>query len=310
VSSSLLFINVSTLLALNAHLCHFQLMPLSAGFVDLQGDIISACTIHERENGRKLDYSRAFPFRGYFIKFGPHSTFDPEVMTLKYLADLATKDSSAPHVPQVLHYFYQRGGMAYVVMELIQLDQVSVEVLAERAAQAVRWMRDVRAPDNLVLGPKGRGPARHVVFKDSEAPRNYRSVMALERYFNKAVEIVRRRQSKNIPDVSIADEPLVLTQSDMHRSNFGVDTAGRPVILDPGEIGWLPESLGLFTLFKTTGFARAVAEHLFTPKEAAFLRAQPNLNSMAEVKVLLGTAARPTLNLDADGNEMTGKRVH
>ncbi|KAK2467488.1 hypothetical protein APHAL10511_000343 [Amanita phalloides] len=37
------------------------------------------------------------------------------------------------------------------------------------------------------------------------------------------------------------------------------------------------------------------------------LRAQPNLNSMAEVKVLLGTAARPSLNLDADGNEKPRK---
>lgn len=46
--------------------------------------------------------------------------------------------------------------------------------------------------------------------------------------FPQAVEMVRRRQlqSKNIPDVNIADEPLVLTQSDMDRSNFGVDTAG------------------------------------------------------------------------------------
>ena len=81
--------------------------------------------------------------------------------------------------------------MAYVVMELLQLDQVSVEVLAERTAQAVRRMRNMRAPDDLTLGPKGRGPARHMVFKDSEAPQNYRSVTALERYFNK----VRLRRS-------------------------------------------------------------------------------------------------------------------
>ena len=73
----------------------------------------------------------------------------------------------------------------YVVMELIQLDQVLPEVLAERAAQAVHWMRDVRAPDDLVLGPKGGGPTHHVVFKNSEAPQNYRSVKALEHYFNK-----------------------------------------------------------------------------------------------------------------------------
>ena len=46
-------------------------------------------------------------------------------------------------------------------------------------------MRDVRVPDEVVLGPKGRGHARHKVFKSSEAPRIYHSVTALERYFNK-----------------------------------------------------------------------------------------------------------------------------
>lgn len=160
-------------------------MSSSAYFVGLQDDIISACSEHERDNGRKPDYSRAFPFQGYFIKFGPYSILDSEVMTLKYLAELAAEDSSAPCVPRVLHYFYQQGRMAYVVMDLIQLVQVSPEALAEKAAQAVRWMRDVRVPDDVVLGPKGRGLVRHEVFKSSEAPRIYHSVTALERYFNK-----------------------------------------------------------------------------------------------------------------------------
>jgi hypothetical protein len=127
-------------------------MSSSTNFADLEASIISTCTKHERDNERKPDYSRAFPFQGCLIKFGAHSTFDPEIMTLK---DHATKDSSAPRVPQVLHYFYQQGRMAYIVMELIQLDQVSPEILAEKAAQAVRWMRDVSAPGDLVLGPKG-----------------------------------------------------------------------------------------------------------------------------------------------------------
>lgn len=50
-------------------------------------------------------------------------------MTLKYLAELATEDSSAPGVPRVLYYFYQQGRMAYIVMDLIQLVQVSPEAL-------------------------------------------------------------------------------------------------------------------------------------------------------------------------------------
>jgi len=105
-----------------------------------------------------------------------------------------------------------------------------------------------------------------------------------------------RNMQHDISDVSIVNERLVLTQSDMDRSNFGVDTEGRSVILDCGEIGWLPESLELFTLFRTTGFASSVAEHLYTPEDAATLRKRPNLHAMAGVKVLLGVASRPSLS--------------
>ena len=82
----------------------------------------------------------------------------------------------------------------------------------------------------------------------------------------------------------------------MDASNFGIDAAGRPVVLDPGEIGWLPESLGLYTLFRTTAFARKVAAHLFDLDEATCLCAQPNLASIAGVRMLLGQAARPSLS--------------
>jgi hypothetical protein len=178
-------------------------------------------------------------------------------------------------------------------------------------------MRSVPAPHDVVLGPKGNGRARHVVFKDFKAPLDFISVGALERYFNKvclpdvcplpsadaqlfllsrqAVAKLRHR-FPTVADIHIAHEPLVLTQSDMDASNFGVDAAGRPVVLDSGEIGWLPESLDLYTLFRTTGFARKVAAHLFDPDEATRLCAQPNLASMAGVRTLLGQAAPPNLS--------------
>jgi len=168
-------------------------MSWSTDFADLQDDIISACSKHERENERKPDYRRAFPFQGYFVKFGPHKIFNPEVMTLKYLADLAAKDSSAPRVPRVLHYFYQPGRMGYVLMEFIQFVQVSPGILSEKAAQAVRWMHNVQVPGDVILGPKGGGRAHHKVFRDSEAPRSYSSIMALERYLN----TVRLRRSSS-----------------------------------------------------------------------------------------------------------------
>lgn len=82
----------------------------------------------------------------------------------------------------------------------------------------------------------------------------------------------------------------------MDASNFGIDAAGRPVVLDSGEIGWLPESLDLYTLLRTKAFAREVAVHLFGPDEATRLCAQPNMDSMAGVRALLGQAASPNLS--------------
>ena len=81
----------------------------------------------------------------------------------------------------------------------------------------------------------------------------------------------------------------------MNASNFGVDAPGRPVVLDFSEIGWLPESLDLYTLFRTTGFARKVVAHLFSPEEATRLCTLPNLASMSELRMFLGMAAVPNL---------------
>ena len=54
-------------------------MSLSTTFTDLEADIASVCSKHEQDSRKNPGYSRAFPFQGYFIKFGPHSTFSSEV---------------------------------------------------------------------------------------------------------------------------------------------------------------------------------------------------------------------------------------
>jgi hypothetical protein len=163
----------------------FPLMAPPTNFSALEPAIVSACAQHEREDENDRNYSRCLPFGKYFVKFGSYSSFYSEVMTLIYLADLAKSDPSAPRVPQVYHFFHDNGRMAYVVMEYIDLIQVSAETLAPKAAQAVRWMRTVPAPHDVVLGPKGGGRARHVVFKNCEAPLDFVSLGAMERYFNK-----------------------------------------------------------------------------------------------------------------------------
>ena len=96
------------------------------------------------------------------------------------------------------------------------------------------------------------------------------------------------RLEPNLAKISIADEPLVLTQSDMHPSNFAVDATGRPGILDFLEIGWLPESLANFTLFRTSGFASSVSARVFRD-DLDSIKASSNLASLCAVRRCLYT---------------------
>jgi len=159
-------------------------MSLYQDPVALEEVIISACDSHERKNGRVKGYRRCIPFNGYFVKFGDYSSLNPARLTQEHLAGLAKADKRAPHVPEIYHFFHRDERMAYVVMENIQTVEVSTPDLVAKTAEAVLWMRSVAAPSSVVLGPLGRGRARHAVFKDFEAPLHFTSVQALERYLN------------------------------------------------------------------------------------------------------------------------------
>ena len=84
----------------------------------------------------------------------------------------------------------------------------------------------------------------------------------------------------------------------MHPSNFGIDSTGRVVIFDFGEIGWLPESLANYTLLSTDEFISNVAAHVFGDQLDS-VKASPNLASLGAVKILLGMGARSTLGTSA-----------
>ena len=103
---------------------------------------------------------------------------------------------------------------------------------------------------------------------------------------SQAVSTLQRRQP-GLAEISIAGEPLVLTQSDMDPSNFAVDATWRPVIFDFGEIGWLPKSLADFTLLRTSSFAAAVSAHVLGD-DLDSVAASSNLVSMCAVKTYLG----------------------
>ncbi|KAG9045460.1 hypothetical protein FS837_006276 [Tulasnella sp. UAMH 9824] len=252
---------------------------------DFEDAVVSACDTHERNNWRVVGYRRCLLVEGFFV----------------YLAN-AAKAVPEVHVPEVHHFFHRDNGMAYVVMELIEMIEVSTEELVQKTAQAVKWMRSVEAPDEVILGPLGSGPARHVVFKDCVAPLDFTSVEALERFFNTAVAKIRVFSKNPIADISFANERLVLTQSDINRGNFGVDRQRRLCIFDFTEIGWLLESFADYTLLFTTAFAAEVATALGT-------RTSNNLTSMGRVRSLLAISVPRSLGLDNDGNQKPRKQA-
>ncbi len=91
-----------------------------------------------------------------------------------------------------------------------------------------------------------------------------------------------------VTPVNFDDEPVILTQSDMHVSNFGIDEAGKTVLFDFGQIGWLPLSFAKFTMSSKVQFTADVAK---------FLRwsCSSNQASMCEISRCLWMTSEPSL---------------
>jgi hypothetical protein len=91
-----------------------------------------------------------------------------------------------------------------------------------------------------------------------------------------------------VTPVSFDNEPVILTQSDMDASNFGVDEAGKTVLFGFGQIGWLPLSLAKFTMSSTVQFTADVAKFLGWSCSS-------NEVSVREISICLWMASEPSL---------------
>ena len=87
-----------------------------------------------------------------------------------------------------------------------------------------------------------------------------------------------------ITQLSLTGDDVVLTQSDMDASSFGVALDGRAVVFDAATIQALLMTLADFTLLRTTNFAKAVSTYVFDAHERATLLASSNFEALAEVK--------------------------
>ena len=98
-----------------------------------------------------------------------------------------------------------------------------------------------------------------------------------------------------IAQLSLVDDDVVLTQSDMNAGNFGVALDGRAVVFDAATIQALPKTLADFTLLRTTNFAKAVSTYVFDARERDALLASSNFEALAEVRNRLSRSSNDGL---------------
>jgi len=277
----------------------------------------AAAQLHEQKNFRgDGNYSRVFHLGNFYdlydnlsVKYTDHVTMKTENFALRHLYDLASRGgNAAPHVPRVIHYFHGTNGWGYMIMERIRLRAVSDDELCRKTAGAVQWLHAQRVD---FFGSPGGADIRHTVFQGGEAPKPFTSVAAAQAYLNVAVGLVQRFRQSWMPPiarVSFVGEDVVLTQSDMGMSNFGVDLDGRAVVFDAATIQALPKTLAEFTLLRTTKFAKDVSSYVFDAGHIAALQESPKFTYLAEVRKLL-SRGNDDLGVDADGNVKPMRRT-
>lgn len=121
---------------------------------------------------------------GYFVKFNDYVSLRPIHDALQYMS-LADRDPNAPRVPKILSFFHRDHMMTYLVMEYVEHTCIPNSDLAQRVAEALKWLRSLPVPEGASIGPLGNGQACHILFKDYRAPMSFTSIEALERFMNK-----------------------------------------------------------------------------------------------------------------------------
>ncbi|KDR78625.1 hypothetical protein GALMADRAFT_63963, partial [Galerina marginata CBS 339.88] len=131
------------------------------------------------------------------------------------------------------------------------------------------------------------GSTRHNFFKEFKAPFVFPDVVTLDRHVKTVYGLLSVTARRKDSLVRVCGESLMVTQSDMDGSNFGVDEHRRTVLMDFSEIGLLPEIFIAYMLFSDSKHG---------PIAASFgLSGNSNLASMAAIAHCLGMVADPKL---------------
>nr|GAT53395.1 predicted protein [Mycena chlorophos] len=255
-----------------------------------ESTVIALCAAHKKENRHHGDYRACIYTDSHFVKYGPRKQLEPELKTHSYIANYALTSPDAPRIAGISAFV--DGNTMYLVIERIKLVAPPPSDLPGRICEAVIWLLQVPAPQGHSLGPLGGGRIPHKFFKDFKAPLEFPDTVKLSAYIQKAYDVSCVQKTRNLPRPDISKDRLMCVQSDMDDSNFGVDDAGRTVLMDFGTIAWLPESFAAFTL----------SNEKYKPVcDSLCLADNPNTQTMCWISWFLHMTGDPTLGMGRIG---------
>ncbi|KAG8954989.1 hypothetical protein FRC04_010473 [Tulasnella sp. 424] len=265
-------------------------MPPHSSLSPNPAAIVSRCAAAVQIAMRDFSVPRVLLFDDCVVKFNDTDILN-EGDTQAFVYAAALKSSpNTPRVPEVYECF-SCDGIQYLVMERVNLPTVEAWIkdaaseaeaqsrfdnACQAVANALRWLFALSPPVGSEIGliegayaqtqsaavRAKSGRARHPFFGDYSAPFRYTGAPALERHIKAALG--HRPRSAPPPAVEMANEPLVMIQSDIKPFNFLIDPLTLQVtIFDFGCVSALPYSFVSFTLYSTGDkFTKRIAEFL------------------------------------------------
>ncbi len=154
-------------------------------FVSFEQDIISACAEHEKENFRHHGYRRLIHFHDYIVNLATPGASPSKSRCTTHFARVTENDVTAPRIA-LIHHSFEHGPFVYAIIE-----PYTGRFRSRKTSSFRKWPMPsagcvIRAcPADVASDLWVRVPYNHAVFKDKLAPRQFTSVVALEKYLNK-----------------------------------------------------------------------------------------------------------------------------
>lgn len=196
-----------------------------------------------------------------FVKFGHDVKFrEAEIQNFVYEF---LRTSSRGHVRVARVYtFITADSYQYIVMEFIDGSTCN-ETHVDQVARALEELIAIQAP-TTAPGPVSPGPIDHCFFEDDVSSVTYPTVQDLQLHLNR---ILKKQGHKDTLDLvsEVEQYGLRLCPSDMHETNFMMDSNGMIVALDFGVTSFLPTCFFHYAITMSCSFNCLLASKVVYP---------------------------------------------